>query len=87
MLFGSLASRGSKGTAAMRRRCRRYLAGDWEALLRDAPSALSPTQRAGIAEEAAVRRGYDIDPRFEQACLKMQDGRPSQSVQGGVQSC
>ena len=57
MLFGALSQSGQKGAVEMRKRCARYLRGDWRALLEEAPPVLTPAQRVGLQEEASVRRG------------------------------
>ena len=80
LLFGPLPRKTRPAAALMRRRCRQYLRGEWQALLRDAPPGLTLQQREALASEAEDRRGYAVDPALENSVRKMEDGRPSQSV-------
>ena len=80
LLFGPLPKKTRPAAALMRHRCRQYLRGEWQALLRDAPAGLTLQQREALASEAEDRRGYAVDATLENSVRKMEDGRPSQSV-------
>jgi hypothetical protein len=85
MILRTLSMRSTqKAAVEMRRRCTRYLDGDWQALIAECPAPIGVAQRLAMETEADDRRDYQIDKKYEHSVTKIKDGRPSQSVQALV---
>jgi len=78
--LGGLTS--GKASAEFRRRCRLFVNGGWRELMDTAPPPLTAEMRAEAEAEAALRRGWHTDAKWEHSVYAVECQRPGKGLGG-----